>query len=159
MAKLSPHQEYSPRTLAELVHRLTMASDVYGAAMARRLELGHSELAALEHLSAVGELTPTQLAERLSLTSGTITGLIDRLQRAGHLQRSPAPHDRRSTILRATPTAGAQARAAVTPLAADVQTAAQRLTPTERAAVGRFLQDVTAALEHHAAQPTRCRQR
>ena len=36
------------------------------------------------------------LGERLRLDSATITGLLDRLGRAGLVERRPAPHDRRA---------------------------------------------------------------
>lgn len=141
---------YAPRRLAQLVHRLTMASAVSSSATARRLMLGGSELSALEHLAS-GELTPTQLADRLGLSTGTVTALLDRLEHAGHLERHPNPQDRRSLLLKPTQSARDNARAAIGPLAADIQAAAERLSATDRATIGQFLEEVIAALERHAA--------
>src|ERR687895_840996 len=77
----------------------------FAAAMARRTGLGLSEMAALEHLQhAHGGLTPTELGRRLSLSSGAITALVDRLERTGHVERRPHPPDRRS--LGGVPVAG-----------------------------------------------------
>jgi len=54
----------------------------------------------MDHLHEAGELTPGQLAERLCLTSGAVTALLDRLERLGWAKREPHPHDRRSVIVR-----------------------------------------------------------
>src|SRR3712207_260301 len=71
----------------------------FAAAMARRTGLGLSEMSALEHLQhAHGGLTPTELGKRLSLSSGAITALVDRLERTGHVERRPNPADRRSSV-------------------------------------------------------------
>ncbi|MEY4938992.1 MAG: Transcriptional repressor MprA, partial [Verrucomicrobiota bacterium] len=40
-------------------------------------------------------LTPAELAERTGVTRATITGLVDTLERAGLVTRSPHPDDRR----------------------------------------------------------------
>ena len=48
------------------------------------------------------KLTPTQLYNRLLVTSGGITGRIDRLEERGLLCRSPDPLDRRSLLVQLT---------------------------------------------------------
>ncbi len=76
----------------------------YTASAARRMGLGISELAALEHLQGARELTPGQLGELLSMTSGAVTALVDRLVGGGYVERVPNPRDRRSSLLRPTAT-------------------------------------------------------
>src|ERR687896_1202715 len=71
----------------------------FAAAIARRTGLGLSEMAALEHLQhAHGGLTPTELGRRLSLSSGAITALVDRLERSGHVEGRPNPPGRPSSL-------------------------------------------------------------
>lgn len=41
------------------------------------------------------DLTPSVLAERTNVTKGTITGLLDGLEREGFVERRNHPHDRR----------------------------------------------------------------
>ena len=48
------------------------------------------------------KMTPTQLYNRLLVTSGGITGRIDRLEKRGLLCRSPDPEDRRSILVELT---------------------------------------------------------
>ena len=43
--------------------------------------------------------TPGRLRHELNLTSGAVTGAVDRLVRAGHVRREPDAHDRRQVRL------------------------------------------------------------
>ncbi len=44
-------------------------------------------------------VTPGTLRQALNLTSGAVTGAVDRLVRAGHVRREPDAHDRRQVRL------------------------------------------------------------
>ena len=57
--------------------------------------LGPTDVYTLNLLVTVGPLTAGQLADRTGLTTGAVTRLIDRLERAGHVRRLPDPVDRR----------------------------------------------------------------
>ncbi|MFU8945391.1 MarR family winged helix-turn-helix transcriptional regulator [Mycetocola zhadangensis] len=61
---------------------------------AARLGLGPTDLIALGHRCLAGPLTPSELASRLGLTTGSITSLVDRVQGAGFLVREVNPHRR-----------------------------------------------------------------
>ncbi len=52
-------------------------------------------LATLRRAGAPYTLSPRQLSATLMLTTGGMTGRLDKLERAGLLRRSPDPHDRR----------------------------------------------------------------
>ena len=55
---------------------------------------------------------PSLLAEQVVCTTGAMTKLVDRLQRAGLVERTPAPNDRRSVLVRLTPAGDQRADAA-----------------------------------------------
>ncbi len=124
----------------------------FAAAMARRTGLGLSEMAALEHLQQAGGdgLTPTQLGRRLSLSSGAVTALVDRMERAGQVERRPNPSDRRSSVVRTLPSGLAAAREHLLPVAADLLEESKQLTEEERATAGAYLEAVTAVFARHA---------
>ena len=44
-------------------------------------------------------ITPGRLGEQLNLSSGSVTALIDRLERAGHIRRDRDTVDRRKVLL------------------------------------------------------------
>jgi DNA-binding MarR family transcriptional regulator len=89
----------------------TRAMEVFGRifrlsrAMGDRMEkayaplgISRGEFDALATLRRSGEpytLSPRQLSATLMLTTGGMTGRLDKLERAGLLRRSPDPHDRR----------------------------------------------------------------
>ncbi|PWI18379.1 MarR family transcriptional regulator [Streptomyces sp. Act143] len=89
----------------------TKAMEVFGRifrlsrAMGDRMErayaphgLARGEFDVLATLRRSGEpytLSPRQLSGTLMLTTGGMTGRLDKLERAGLIRRSPDPHDRR----------------------------------------------------------------
>ncbi len=113
-----------------------------------------ADFAALDHLSFAGELTPGQLAERLDLTSGAVTALIDRLECAGWVSRTPHPSDRRSHVLTLTTAARETGEREIGPWVAAMCAAAATLEPSERQAAARFLGLVTDAAAEHAGRRT-----
>ncbi len=50
-----------------------------------------------------GRLPPSELGDRLIVTRATVTGVVDSLERAGFVKRSPNPADRRSLLVEITP--------------------------------------------------------
>src|SRR6185312_10793642 len=81
-------------TLAEL-RALSAAIDRLDQLAADRFGVNRTDLRCLELLSTVGALSPTALATALGMTTGGVTTVIDRLERAGYACRRPAAHDRR----------------------------------------------------------------
>ncbi len=77
--------------------------DALSEAVAARVGLNQSDLLALDLISRDGGVTAGQLAERLHLTTGAITGVIDRLEKAGFARRADDPRDRRRVLVVATP--------------------------------------------------------
>ena len=69
-------------------------------AVAARLGMTASEWGCYTLLAQHGALTASRLAELSGFTTGAITGIVDRLERAACVRRQPNPEDRRSVILR-----------------------------------------------------------
>ncbi|MFG2102028.1 MarR family winged helix-turn-helix transcriptional regulator [Micromonospora echinaurantiaca] len=72
-----------------------------------RWSISRGEFDVLATLRRSGEpytLAPKQLAASMMLTSGGMTGRLDRLERAGLVRRSPDPADRRGLQITLTPT-------------------------------------------------------
>jgi DNA-binding MarR family transcriptional regulator len=138
----------------EIVHVLRVEADeilAFAAAMARRTGLGLSEMAALEHLQHEhGGLTPTELGRRLSLSSGAVTALVDRLERTGHVERHPNPADRRSSVVLPVPGGLEEAGRHFIPVAADLLKKTTELTEEEREVVGGYLEAITEIFRRHA---------
>ncbi len=77
------------------------------SAMRRRSQasmgMGENDLIAMRYLlraTAEGKAVgPKELAQYLGITSASITVLLDRLEKNGHLTRQPSPFDRRALII------------------------------------------------------------
>ncbi len=77
----------------------------FDAAAASTLGVNRTDLRCLEILLQQQAALPSQLGARLGLTTGSVTAMLDRLERLGFLTRAPDPRDRRKVIIRATPQA------------------------------------------------------
>jgi DNA-binding MarR family transcriptional regulator len=91
------------RDVTLAVRELVLGWDRYREAVADELGVGTSEVVALGFLYHDGPRTPTEIGQRLNLTSGSVTALIDRLESAAFVTRSQNPEDRRSLLATATP--------------------------------------------------------
>jgi DNA-binding MarR family transcriptional regulator len=139
--------------LRELLHRIELAGQYQRAARARQTGVHQVELAALEHLSVTGGLTPGELGHRLGLTSGGVTALAGRLIDAGHAERAPHPHDRRMRILTATPAGEAHLAEQIEPILSPADRVLAWVDDGSAELLGRFL-DSLVALKEHAAVST-----
>jgi DNA-binding MarR family transcriptional regulator len=141
------------RHLRELLRRVELAGQYQRAARARQTGEHQVELAALEHLAALGGLTPGELGHRLGLTSGGVTALAGRLIEAGYVARQPHPRDRRMKILTTTAAGDAHLAERIEPVLAPADRLLEWLSADDAALLERFL-DSLAALKEHAAAAT-----
>ena len=96
-------------TKADLKKRALMAVRDYGVnltlfrnAMNEWAGLNATDMECLRLLFLKGFATPSELARQTGLTSGATTAMLDRLEKAGLIERRPNPDDRRGTLI--TPT-------------------------------------------------------
>src|SRR5262245_10760054 len=76
--------------------------DRLSQAVAEQVDLSSAELLAMDLISGAGSLSAGELARELRLTTGAITGLVDRLEKAGFARRVPDAEDRRRVLVEAT---------------------------------------------------------
>ncbi len=91
-----------PSVLLDEARALSGDFDQLSLAVAERVGLSPTELLAMDLISRSENVTAGRLARDLNLTTGAITGLIDRLQRAGYARRVADPSDRRRVLVKAT---------------------------------------------------------
>jgi predicted transcriptional regulator len=123
-------------------------------AVAAHLGMSAAEWKCLGLLERLGPSTAGRLAELSGFTTGAITGIVDRLERAGYVKREPHPEDRRSVIIQPLPVKGVQER--VMPIFQSLGQAmadvAGRYKPEELAAIGAFFRDTTRVLREETAK-------
>lgn len=101
---MSPRSRGLPKTqLAQLARRHSTATVLFHHAMAESLGLGPSDLKCLDLLLQREGMTGSRLAATTGLTSGAITGVVNRLELAGYVRRRPDPADGRRQLLEPVP--------------------------------------------------------
>jgi DNA-binding MarR family transcriptional regulator len=136
----------TPSEIRRSVHRLGLERDRLRVALSRASGLALADLDALEYLEA-GSLTQRRLGERLLLTSGAVTMLVDRLEAGGWVHRRRHPDDRRAVLVELVERARREQPDALARYHAAVGAAARAVPAAHRAAVAEFLDRVAAAAE------------
>ena len=140
----------TPVDVITALRRFGLEDDRLDAMVARRLGAPPVEFKAMDHLQEAGELTPGQLDDRLALTTGAVTAVIDRLERLGWAERRTHPKDRRSVIVRKAGGADTEALHIYLPVARALSAAAGRMSAAERGAAARFLEEAAALARQKA---------
>ena len=104
MAKTAKPNSHKPDR--ELIERVMLAGRenstqalLFQQAVGQALGLSATDMKCLDVIVRKGPASPTQLAELTGLTTGAVTILIDRLEKAKLIRREPDPGDRRRTLL------------------------------------------------------------
>jgi DNA-binding MarR family transcriptional regulator len=120
------------RKLIEELDRQNRRSGSVGSlhakAIAERAGLNDTDFECLDVLDWSGPITAGELARRVGITSGAVTGVMDRLERGGWVRRAADPADRRRVIVEIVPPGPdgpnaeryADMAAAFTPLQAEI---------------------------------------
>jgi DNA-binding MarR family transcriptional regulator len=100
----------SPRRKSELIDELVREfrtsgnlDDAFDNLAAKRLGVNETDLHCLNIIENAGGITAGTLAAEAGLTTGAVTGVIDRLERAGFARRVLDPGDRRRVKVEVTP--------------------------------------------------------
>jgi DNA-binding MarR family transcriptional regulator len=132
--------------LVHLLRRVAVELDLFGAEFASRNGLHSTDVRALIHLLDAERsgitATPGWLGEQLGLNSAAITGLVDRLERLGHVRRVRDTQDRRRVLLIVEDQAKTLGWSFFGPLIDGMMTAIGAFSEAELVTVRRFLLSV-----------------
>jgi DNA-binding MarR family transcriptional regulator len=124
--------------------------NAFDAVAADVLRLNTTDLHCINIIQISGGITAGDLATRAGLTTGAVTGVIDRLERAGYARRVPDPSDRRRVRVEVTPHFHDNADEIWGPVHADWQaTLTRRFTADQLGHALAFLQVVNAMSAAH----------
>lgn len=123
---------------------------------AQRLGVSDTDLHCLNIIESRSGLTAGELATESGLTTGAVTAVIDRLDRAGLARRVPDEHDRRKVLVEVTPEFYARAREIWGPVAADWQwSISRRFSAEELTVIAAFLAHAGELAARHGERITR----
>ncbi len=99
-------QQLLETLIFQLSRELSTRTVLFHAAIAEHMGLSQGDHKALDLINdatnAGATMTAGQLAEAIGLTTGAITGLVDRLEKANLVRRVLDPQDRRKVVLEPT---------------------------------------------------------
>ncbi len=90
-------------TMGEEFRQLSTATILFHQAIADRLGMHVTDHKCAELLMGTGPIPAGELAQLTGLTTGAITGVIDRLEKAGFVRRAKDPNDRRRVVVELIP--------------------------------------------------------
>ena len=162
-----PRPDDSDRAAAGTAHAAEVITELLGyrsaeEAMRRRtgdsMRMGATDLQALRFLlKAQGEkriVSGRDLADHLGMTSASVTAMLDRLTKSGHVARTPHPTNRRSNMVTATPGSDEEVRHTLGAMHGRMMATAKALSPDDAAIVRDFLLAMTDAVDDVHRTPT-----
>ncbi|HTX80747.1 MAG TPA: MarR family transcriptional regulator [Streptosporangiaceae bacterium] len=96
------------RTVKEALRDLGGQLSLLNHSVGARLDLKATDLECLDLITRSGPLSPSALARSAGLHPATMTGILDRLERGGWIERSRDPSDRRGVVVQAARGRGAE---------------------------------------------------
>ena len=139
--ELVRHDDLTDADLEQVVQRLSFESR-------SRMKLNDTDMKALRYIIAAVnagvDVTAGALSEHLHISTASTTKLLDRLERAGHIERRPHPSDRRAVTVAITEETHQQVRRMMGKQHAQRFEVAKAMTPAEREVIIRFLTELTA---------------
>ncbi|MBF6332113.1 MarR family winged helix-turn-helix transcriptional regulator [Nocardia transvalensis] len=118
--------------------------------VADQLGVTDSDVQCLHALDQYGPATPGALAERVNLTTGSASRMIDRLVAAGYVRRVPDPSDRRRVLIEPTREGMDRVAAAYAGLIARTRDDLEEFTDDEIRVILRFLEAAERATADEA---------
>src|SRR5580704_17964118 len=107
-AGAGPRRGRLNRAIKESLRELGVQLSLLNHRVGTRLDLKDADLECLDLISRYGPLSPSALARRAGLHPATMTGILDRLERGGWIDRGRDPADRRGVVVQAARGRGAE---------------------------------------------------
>ena len=114
--------------LIAAVRRSQTANQTFDHTVAELLGINQTDMRCLDVIQRRGEITAGELARESGLTTGAVTAVIDRLEKAGYAQRVSDPSDRRRVMVEITPELHAMTERYYGPLAEEAHRAFEGYT-------------------------------
>jgi DNA-binding MarR family transcriptional regulator len=137
--------------LSNEVRASQRATDVVDELVCQLLGINRTDARCLDILDQHGSMSAGDLAQESRLTTGAITAVIDRLERAGYARRVPDPADRRRVLVELTPKAyEASTELMVEPMTALYTPIAERYSEADLRLILDFTRESRELQERHA---------
>lgn len=117
--------------LDRVIREASAFGQLFSAAIAAKVGLAGADIEYLDILTLKGRMTAGELAAATGLTTGAVTGVIDRLERSGFARRQRDTSDRRRVFVVARPDGLERLRSFYAPMANAMAELAERYSESE----------------------------
>lgn len=138
------------RVTVDLLRELAASFDALHNAASPHAGLNRTDMRAMDIIAMQESLTAGQLAARLKLTTGAITGVLDRLERAGRAVRTHDVEDRRRVVVQPTQDAKREGYFMFLELTNELEGLLAGYSPEERELIDGFLTRLNRAISERA---------
>lgn len=118
------------------IRRLIQASELYTKELNRKYQISAAQLNCILTLYEYGPLPPSKIADHMMVKSSTVTGVVDRLENKGFVERMRNSPDRRVITIQLTETGKKLAQNAPPPIQ---QKIIDSLRQTEKAKIDQIV--------------------
>lgn len=142
-------------SLFEHGREISLLTVLFHAAAAARLGITSTDQKCLDLIVRASHESPVtagRVAEMTGLTSGAVTGVLDRLERGRFIRRDKDPGDRRQVVVRVLPDRGPDLEAIFGPFGRSWEETAAQFDERELEVIGRFQLAAIAMLQGEVAR-------
>ena len=139
-------------SLEQALRRMGSLDVLFAQALVDRLGINLTDFICLSILEATGPMTAGRLAELTGLTSGAVTGVVDRLEKSGYARRTKDPNDRRVVIIEAARERRKQFDALLGPFGEAMRRVFNELTVEQLGTVTSFIQKLSSVLQEETGR-------
>lgn len=153
--KPAPHKQSGPEippgqmelSILQSLRRIIRAVDLHSRKLVAQHGITGPQLVCLVTLCDQGAMTSADLSRRVYVSASTITGIIDRLERQGYVERKRDDIDRRRVLLQPTNDGFKLAYRAPSPIQDELMERIGELPELEQAAISMSLQRIVDLME------------
>jgi len=125
---------------------------LYQQSIADSLGVYNHDFTAVDILRETGPITAGELSKKTGLATGSVTALIDRLEKAGYVRRQNDPNDRRRVIIVPQYEEKEEVQKAYEPLNTDMLNLTSGYSAAELELITQFLDKANSILERQIQQ-------
>ena len=142
----SNNEEYT-RNIIFSIRRLLQAKEIYTKELNKKYQVSSSQLNCILALYDYGPMPPSRIARHIMVNSSTVTGIIDRLEKKGLVERWRISQDRRVITIQLTEAGTKLAENAPPPIQQRVIDGLKNLPPKEMEKIVKSLNMLTGMLD------------
>ncbi|MBO0999163.1 MarR family transcriptional regulator [Bacillus sp. SD075] len=147
---MSSDNRVSADQLESLTHRLQrygMRSVLFQQNMAQKIGVSHTDLKSAEILNETGPITAGELSKITGLSTGSVTALINRLEKSGYVKRERDQLDGRRVMIVPIPERQEQIKLHYQSLSGATKDLCSAYNEQELILINQFVEDITKIMD------------